>query len=126
MTDESLIERLRRLTQEAQARRRSEEEERRLHEQKQAKAIIATIPEVTEREANDGKCFAPIMEVTYEGKVDVREDSGFTLDPAQLTGASALVFSYCAQAQLQPILVPHWTSLDTDMHRVDFTLCVQW
>jgi hypothetical protein len=30
------------------------------------------------------------------------------------------------EQQLQPHLVPRWTTLDTGVNRIDFVLCIAW
>lgn len=123
---EPLRDRLRRLTDEARARAEAEAAQRAAAERAAARAIIAQIPEQAEEQARTGRNFLVVMDVTYDERPLFTDAGEFILDPDALTGPSRHVFAHCVAEGLEPTLVPRWTSMDSDVHRIDFSICIAW
>lgn len=121
-----LLERLRKITEEARHAANAEMLRREQAERAAADRIISDIPAIASAEAKQGRQTAAIMVVAYAGRPEFEPGIGYTLDAALLTGPSAVVWSYCAEQQLAPHLVPRWTTLESGIHRIDFLLCIGW
>ena len=121
-----ILNHLRRLTKEAQ--REVEEQAQREKEEAEAtaKEIINDIVSIAEAEAKKGKTFASIMDVTFCGRPTLFEEQTFSLSPKLLVGASRIVWDHCKEEGLEPMLVGRWTELTESLHRVDFSLVIQW
>lgn len=125
-TDESLRDRLRRLTDEARARADAERARREAAERSAADAITGEIPARAEQEASRGKTCLAVMEVTYVERPVWTDDNQYALDPASLSGPSRYVWDWCVANALDPTLVPRWTTVESGVHRIDFSLVVRW
>ncbi len=123
---EPLRDRLRRITDEARARAADEPARRDAAERAEAQAIVASIPKRAEEEANAGRTYLVVMDVTYDERPVFTDPGEFVLDPRALTGPSRHVYEWCLNEGLQPTLVSRWTSMDSDIHRIDFSICVTW
>jgi hypothetical protein len=126
MNDEPLRERLRRLTDEARSRAEHERIRRETAERAAADEIISSVPQRAEDEAARGKTCLVVMDVTYVERPVWTDDNQYALDPTSLSGPSRYVWDWCVENALDPTLVPRWTSLDSGVHRIDFSLIVRW
>lgn len=124
--DETLRDRLRRLTDAARARAEAERVRREAAEREAARGIIEAIPGRAEDEASRGKTCLAVMEVTYVERPVWTDDNQYALDPSSLSGPSRYVWDWCVENALEPMLVPRWTSLESGVHRIDFSLVVRW
>lgn len=121
-----ILKHLRRLTQEAQKEAEEQAQREKDEAEAEAKAIIEDIVTIAETEARKGKTFASIMDVTFRGRPKLFEEQLFSLSPTLLVGASRIVWNHCAEEGLEPMLVGRWTELTESLHRVDFSLVIQW
>ena len=126
MSDTDILKHLRRLTEEAQREADDQAERERAEQEAEARAIIDEIVPLAEAQARDGKSYAIIMDVTYSGRPRLFRDKVFDLDPADLTGASRIVWDYCEEHGLEPTLVGRWTQIRESLHRVDFSIVILW
>ena len=124
--DDSLATRLRKITQEVRRKEEEEREERARADREEARKVIASIEESAIEEAMAGKNHLLVMDVTYKDARPKINRKGCELDSSSLTGACKLVWDYCEQEGLEPKLIGRWTSIQLNIHRVDFSIMISW
>ena len=126
MKSESLVEKLKQLTKEALDKVEKERSKKAREEEEEAQKIIDSIEVRAVEQASQGNSHLVVMEVSYTQAPKFNELESISLDPECLSGPSRFVYKYCKKEELHPKLVGRWTDLYSNIHRIDFSLVINW
>ncbi len=107
---------------ELQARLEREEEAVR----QDADRILEALPAIAHAAAEGGRFEVSLMEVAYDGRPHWVHGHGFVVYPAQLAGASRLVYEDVARRGFRPELRCFWQRVRRRVSRIVCQLVVHW